>query len=90
MHLKNAKTVGFRFSYHFTIQNLADNLTDSKLSKNNYLNKHHTFKEYVTIIDVLAHPGPNVPYVHIMYSFVQFGPIPFYQPNNLHAKLMLV
>ena len=38
------------------------NLTANKLSKNNYPNKLHTFKEYVTIIDFLAHPGPNVPY----------------------------
>ena len=39
------------------------NLMATKLSKNNYPNKHHTFKEYVTNIDFLAHPGPNVPYV---------------------------
>ena len=39
------------------------NVTANKLSKNNYPNKLHTFKEYVTIIDFLAHPGPNVPYV---------------------------
>jgi hypothetical protein len=32
----------------------------------------------------------NSSYVHRMYSFVQLGPSPFYQPNNLHAKLMLV
>jgi hypothetical protein len=29
-------------------------------------------------------------YVHRMYSFVPLGRSPFYQPNNLHAKLMLV
>jgi hypothetical protein len=39
------------------------NLTATELSKNNFLNKHHTFKEYVTNIDFLARPGPNVPYV---------------------------
>jgi hypothetical protein len=44
-------------------------LTAYKLSKNNYPNKLHIFKEYVTIIAFLAHPGQNVPYV--IYS--QFG-----------------
>ena len=37
----------------------------TKLSKNNYPNKHHTFKQYVTDIDFLPRPGPNVPYVEI-------------------------
>ena len=44
------------------------NLTATKLSKNNYPDKHHTFKEYVTNIDLLAHPGPNVPYAEDMQS----------------------
>ena len=39
------------------------NLTANKLSKNNYPNMLHTYKDYVTIIDFLARPGPNVPYV---------------------------
>jgi hypothetical protein len=39
------------------------NLTATQLSKNNYPDKHHTFKEYVTNIDFLARPGPNVPCV---------------------------
>ena len=38
------------------------NFTASKLSTDNYSNKHHTFKEYVNNIDFLARPGPNVPY----------------------------
>ena len=48
------------------------NLTASKLSKNNYPNVLHTFKEYVTIIDFLARPGPNVPYVvHLFETEIQ-------------------
>ena len=37
-------------------------LTASKLSKNKYPNKLHTFKKKVTIIDFSPRPGPNVPY----------------------------
>jgi hypothetical protein len=59
MHPKNEKTVSFIILQY---QTCPINLTATKLSKNNFLNKHHTFKEYVTNIDFLARPGPNVPY----------------------------
>ena len=40
-------------------------LTASKLSKKNYPNMLHTFKDYVTIIDFSARPGPYVPYTKL-------------------------
>jgi hypothetical protein len=50
---------------------IAKNLTANKLSKNNYPNKLHTFKEYVTIIDFVSHPGSNVPYMPYLYPVKQ-------------------
>ena len=38
-------------------------MTASNLRKLKYTHRNHTFKENVTIIDFLACPGPNVPYV---------------------------
>ena len=50
------------------------NLTATELNKNNYLNKHHTFNEYVTNIDFLARPGPNVPLYVSPNPFIHHSP----------------
>ena len=74
------------------------NLTASILSKNNYPNKPHTLKEYVTIIELFAHPGPNVP-LYICTAFYRVAVIFWYKTTChstndnvkiMHPKIMYV